>query len=64
MSMDIPDLRNKAEREMWRNDTFCTDKKVAGDMYVEPHSKGRPNIPDGAYEKVREMLEKINAEDA
>ena len=32
--MDIPNLRDKAVREQWRNDTACTDPGVAGDMLL------------------------------
>ncbi len=51
--MDIPNIRNKAEREKWRNDTTCCDKRVAGDMYVPAFSKGEPDIPDVVYENMR-----------
>ena len=30
--MEIPDLRDPAQREKWRNDTACTDPKAAGEM--------------------------------
>ncbi len=30
--MDIPNFREKAERDKWRNDTACADPDVAGDM--------------------------------
>ena len=55
--MDIPDLRKKSEREKWRNDTFCTDPKVAGDMLVPSYSKGDPEIPQEIYDKVRRQWE-------
>jgi predicted dehydrogenase len=32
--MEIPNLRDKAIREQWRNDTACTDPKAAGDMLL------------------------------
>ena len=53
-SMDIPNFRNKEDREKYRNDTFCTDKKVGGDMYVPPHTSNITNIDKSAYEKVAE----------
>lgn len=53
--IEIPNFRNKADREKWRNDTTCTDKKVAGDMYVPPYSKGSPIIEQKTYEKVQNM---------
>ena len=56
-SYDIPDLRDKAEREKWRNDTTCTVKEKAGDMYIPSYSKGNPEIPAEVYEKLREKLE-------
>ena len=50
--LDIPNLRNREEREKWRNDTACTDPKVAGDMLLPVFSQGNPDIPDSVYEKV------------
>ena len=52
ISVEIPNLRDKAEREKYRNDTFCTDKKVGGKMYVPPFSKGEVKIPDETYKKM------------
>ena len=51
----IPDLRNKEERDKWRNDTTCSDKKVAGDMYVPPFSGGEAEIPDEVYENMKRL---------
>ena len=50
--VEIPDLRKIEEREKYRNDTFCTDKKVGGKMYVPPFSKGEVEIPDQTYKKI------------
>ncbi len=55
--MEIPDLRNKDERDKWRNDTACTDPKVAGDMLLPTFSKGTPEIDDGVYDHVRKLWE-------
>jgi predicted dehydrogenase len=52
--MEIPDLRNPEEREKWRNDTRCTDPKVAGDMFIPGYSKGNPDIPEETYLKLQE----------
>ena len=51
--MDIPNLRDKAERDKWRYDVFCTDPKVAGDRLLPVFSKGNPDIPETVYESVR-----------
>lgn len=53
--MEIPNFRNKADREKWRNDTTCTDKKIAGDMYVPPHSKFNQPVAKEVYDKVKQM---------
>ncbi len=56
--MEIPDLRNKEEREKWRNDTMCTDPKVAGDQLIPSYSKGNPDIAPEIYEGLRlKMME-------
>ena len=60
--MDIPNLRNKEEREKYRNDTTCATPAVAGDMLVPTCKSGTPDIPDEVYEKMyrlwREEYEK------
>lgn len=53
--MEIPDLRDKKERDKWRNDTACTDPKTAGDMLLPTFSKGTPEIDESVYEHVRKM---------
>ncbi len=55
--MEIPDLRDPAEREKWRNDTACTDPNVAGDMLLPVFSKGNPHIPDEVYTKMKHKYE-------
>ncbi len=47
--MQIPNLRNKEEREQYRNDTACCDPKVAGDMLWPVTSTGNPDIPEEVY---------------
>ena len=56
--MQIPNLRNKEEREKWRNDTACTDKNVAGEPLLPTFSLGTPEIDDSVYDKMREAVEK------
>lgn len=61
--MDIPNLRNKEEREKWRNDTVCTDPKAAGDMLVPTQFGGTPDIDDKVYETIkREWQKKLTKE--
>ena len=51
--MEIPNLRDKAVREKWRNDTACTDPKTAGAMLLPTFSKGTPDIGDEVYEHMK-----------
>ena len=54
-SKKIPNLRNKEERELWRNDTACTDPKTAGDMLLPTRLGGTPDIDDSVYEYVGKL---------
>lgn len=54
----IPNLRDKNERQKWRNDTACTDPEAAGDMLLPTFSKGTPQIDKGVYDYMKELWEK------
>jgi predicted dehydrogenase len=56
--MDIPNLRNKEEREAWRCDTACTDPTVAGDMLLPTRFGGTPEIPNEIYDYQKELCKK------
>lgn len=56
-SMEIPNLRDKSVREQYRNDTMCTDPKVAGDMLIPALSIGNPEIPEEIYEEQKKIWE-------
>ncbi|MCR5782919.1 MAG: Gfo/Idh/MocA family oxidoreductase [Clostridia bacterium] len=60
--MAIPDLRDKTERDKWRNDIKCTDPNVAsGDDLLPTAKGGTPDIPQEIYDNMREKWEKILA---
>lgn len=52
--MEIPDLRDRAVREKYRNDTACTDPKTASDMLLPTMSAQVPVIEDRVYEVMRQ----------
>ncbi len=59
---DIPDLRDKAEREKWRNDFRCTDKSVARDRALPTYSKCVIDIPDEVYVGIKnKYIEKVQS---
>ena len=52
--MKIPNLRNKEERDLYRNDTACVDPKVAGEQLLPTTSLGTPEIDSAVYKSVKE----------
>lgn len=56
-SVDVPNLRNKAERDAYRNDTFCTFPSAAGDMWVPNNYHGVDTPPESVYEEVRRRFQ-------
>ena len=57
VSVAVPNLRNKEERDLWRNDTACTDPKAAGDMLLPTMAGGTPDIPMEVYEYMAKLWE-------
>ena len=55
ISIDVPDLRDKAQRDKYRNDNACTNPAVAGDQLLPRSSFGEPDIPDDVYDNVRQL---------
>ena len=53
--LEIPNLRDKAERDKWRSDTTCTDPKAAGDMLLPTFSGGTPEIPREVYGRMKQL---------
>ena len=52
--MEIPNLRDKAVRDHYRNDTACTDPKVAVDQLQPTCSLGTPEIDAKVYDIVKQ----------
>ena len=52
----VPDFRDPAQREPYRNDRACTNPEVAGDQVqsVIPGVK-MPEVPQEAYDKIRDL---------
>ena len=53
--MEIPNLRNKEQREKWRNDTRTTDPKNPDYEIIPSYSKGNPDIPEENYARLEKM---------
>ena len=52
---EIPNLRDKAARDEWRNYTGCTVPKVAGEYLWPTCSLGTPDIDDGVYAHMKKL---------
>lgn len=52
---EIPDLRDKHTRDLWRSDTACSDADAAGAMLLPTRIGGTPEIDDGVYEHMKEL---------
>ena len=57
---DIPNLREPAQREQYREDVRCTDKKVAGNQLLPCYSKGNPTIEPHVYEGIQEKFRNMD----
>jgi hypothetical protein len=59
----VPNLRNKEEREEYRNDTACCDPNVAGDALLPSFSRGNPEIDPAIYKEMeKRYLEEFEAD--
>ncbi len=58
ITKEIPNLRDPAERDKWRNDTTCTDPKNSDYECIDSYSKGNPEIPASVYEELKKKLDR------
>lgn len=51
--VEVPNMRDKAVREKYRNDVACTIPEVAGDQLIPSYSKGEPEIDDAIFDELK-----------
>lgn len=56
MPIAMPDFRDKAQREKYRNDRACTDPKVAGDQVLPSTAFETLETPQEVYDRVHERF--------
>ena len=61
VTLDIPNLRDKAVRDAYRNDRRCTITSAAGDQLQPSYSKGNPVVDPKIYELCKEKWERSQA---
>ncbi len=59
LPVDVPDLHDRAARDAFRNDTFCTFKDVAGDMWVPNNIQDPAPLPDEVYDRQKALWEEF-----
>lgn len=57
MPIAVPDLRDPAQRDAWRNDHACTTPEVAGDQLLPVTSYPCPEVPQEKYDEIRRIFE-------
>ena len=62
VTMEIPDLRKKEDRDKWRDNQECTDPEIMGDKRWPRYSKGEAEIPDAVYDLVKKDWEAVAAQ--
>lgn len=55
VTLDIPDLRDKNVRELYRNDNICVNPDVAGEQVIPSYSKQKLVVADEVYNKIRQQ---------
>lgn len=51
---EVPDLRNKEERDAWRNDNHCTDPEVASPEELWPcYPTGNLEYPESLFDRMK-----------
>ena len=55
--MDIPNLRDKAEREKWRNDVKSVFAPEGSPDHIPSNNQGITEMPDEIYAKQKELFE-------
>lgn len=53
--MTVPNFRNPAEREAYRNDRACTTPEVAGDQLVPKSTFGGKEVPQETYDRMKRL---------
>lgn len=53
--VEIPDLRDPAQRDYYRNDHACTNPNIAGEQVVPSWSHDAPDVPETVFERLKEL---------
>lgn len=52
----VPNLRNRSERDEYRNDHACTNPEIAGDQLLPVYHTGTLKIPKDVYDRVKKKF--------
>jgi len=57
---DVPNLRDKAVRDKYRNDHYCTDPRTKEEFRLPTTKNGNPEVDDNLYEMVQKRFAEEN----
>ncbi len=60
MPYTVPDLRDHAIRDQYRNDHYCTDPRTPAEYLLPTSKSGTPDVDESIYEAVREELARVD----
>jgi len=60
MPYTVPDLRDHAIRDQYRNDFYCTDPRTPAEYLLPTSKSGTPEVDESVYEAVREELSRVD----
>ena len=56
MPYEVPDLRDKAVRDKYRNDFYCTDPRTPEEFRLPTSKNGTPEVEEAVYEAVQKSF--------
>ncbi len=60
MPYEVPDLRDPAVRDRYRNDRWCTDPRTPEEYRLPTNKTGTPEVDEAVYDAVRERLAQVD----
>lgn len=56
MPYEVPDLRDKSQRDVYRNDHYCTDPRAPEEFRLPTSKNGTPEVEDTVYRAVQKKF--------
>lgn len=60
MPYTVPDMRDHAVRDLYRNNHYCTDPRTPAEYLLPTTKSGTPEVDESVYDAVREELSRVD----